>query len=111
MSYHAEGRSIDAWIRFSSSGYERVCHPLQVGIKKAGSGAKNHVPASIVKSVRESISVPLAVGGGIRDKREVEEIFRAGANLIILGNGCESDPGLLADACKTRDALRKEYTT
>ncbi|MBG0860521.1 MAG: geranylgeranylglyceryl/heptaprenylglyceryl phosphate synthase [Bacteroidales bacterium] len=84
---------------------------LQMIYLEAGSGAKNHVPASIVKSVRESISVPLAVGGGIRDKREVEEIFRAGANLIILGNGCESDPGLLADACKTRDALRKEYTT
>jgi putative glycerol-1-phosphate prenyltransferase len=64
-----------------------------------------------VKSVRESISVPLAVGGGIRDKKEVEEIFRAGANLIVLGNGCESNPGFLADACKTRDTMRKKYTT
>jgi putative glycerol-1-phosphate prenyltransferase len=73
---------------------------------EAGSGASNHIPTTIIEAVRENISVPLAVGGGIRNKKEVEEIFNAGANLIILGNGCEKNPDLLAEACAVRNKIR-----
>jgi putative glycerol-1-phosphate prenyltransferase len=65
------------------------------------------VPSTLVKSVRENISVPLAVGGGIKDSYEVEDLFDAGADLIILGNGCEKNPDLLTKACRTRDKYRK----
>jgi putative glycerol-1-phosphate prenyltransferase len=74
---------------------------------EAGSGASKHIPTTIIEAVRKNISVPLAVGGGIRNKKEVEEIFKAGANLIILGNGCEKNPDLLSDACYIRDIVRK----
>jgi phosphoglycerol geranylgeranyltransferase len=79
---------------------------LQMIYLEAGSGATNPVPVSIVKAVRENISIPLAVGGGIKNKKEVKEIFDAGANLIILGNGCEKNPDFLVDACKIRDSFR-----
>ena len=72
---------------------------------EAGSGASTHIPAGIISAVRKNISIPLAVGGGIKNKKEVEAVFRAGADLIILGNGCEQDPELLADACRVRDML------
>jgi len=72
---------------------------------EAGSGASRHVPISIIKAVRENISIPIAVGGGIKNKQEVEDIFNAGANLIILGNACEKNPELLTDACTIRDVL------
>jgi phosphoglycerol geranylgeranyltransferase len=74
---------------------------------EAGSGASKHIPLSVIMGVRESISVPLAVGGGIRNKKEAEAIFKAGANLIILGNGCEKNPELLIEACKVRDKIRR----
>jgi phosphoglycerol geranylgeranyltransferase len=74
---------------------------------EAGSGATNPVPADIIRSVRLNVSIPLAVGGGIKHKTEVDEIFNAGADLIILGNGCEGNPGLLAEACRIRDKYRK----
>lgn len=74
---------------------------------EAGSGASSHIPSDIIHAVRKNISVPLAVGGGIRDKKEVESIFNAGADLIILGNGCENNPELLAEACSVRDRLRR----
>jgi phosphoglycerol geranylgeranyltransferase len=73
---------------------------------EAGSGATNPVPVSIVRAVSENISIPVAVGGGITNKKEVEEIFDAGANLIILGNACEKNPDLLYDACRIRDKFR-----
>jgi len=73
---------------------------------EAGSGAAKPVPANIVKAVRENVSIPIAVGGGIKNKKEIEEIFGAGADAIILGNGCEKNPELLRDACRVRDKLR-----
>lgn len=74
---------------------------------EAGSGASKHIPTTIIEAVRKNISVPLAVGGGIRNKKEVEEIFKAGANIIILGNGCEKNPDLLVEACYIRDIFGK----
>jgi putative glycerol-1-phosphate prenyltransferase len=73
---------------------------------EAGSGAAHHVPLDLIRTVRNSISIPLAVGGGIRESSQIREIFEAGANLIILGNGCEKNPELLAEACKIRDEFR-----
>ena len=51
---------------------------------EAGSGAEHPVPVNLIKAVRQNISVPLAVGGGIKKSEEIEAIFDAGANLIIL---------------------------
>ena len=70
---------------------------------EAGSGATIPIPVTVVKAVRDNISIPLAVGGGIKNKHEIEEIFNAGADLVILGNGCEKNPDLLTEACRIRD--------
>jgi phosphoglycerol geranylgeranyltransferase len=78
---------------------------LQMIYLEAGSGASNPVPVSLVKAVRENITIPLAVGGGIKSSNQVEEIFNAGADLVILGNGCENNPVLLTEACRIRDKL------
>jgi geranylgeranylglyceryl phosphate synthase family protein len=74
---------------------------------EAGSGAARHVPTEMIRSVHENISVPLAVGGGIKSAGEVREIFTAGADLIVLGNSCEKNPDLLSEACMIRDEFRK----
>jgi phosphoglycerol geranylgeranyltransferase len=81
---------------------------MQMIYLEAGSGAEKHVPINIVRSVRENVSIPIAVGGGIKDKKEIEELFNAGADLIILGNGVEKNPDLLRDACSIRDKFRQE---
>lgn len=73
---------------------------------EAGSGADQPVGPGIIRQVRDNISVPLAVGGGLRSINEIRETFIAGANLVVLGNSCEKNPGLLADACRIRDSLR-----
>jgi phosphoglycerol geranylgeranyltransferase len=79
---------------------------LQMIYLEAGSGASEPVPLNLIKAVRENITIPLAVGGGIKTGGEIEEIFNAGADLIILGNGCEKNPALLAEACMIRDKFR-----
>lgn len=78
---------------------------------EAGSGAENPVPPEIINAVRENVSIPLAVGGGLRSRQEISDAFNAGANLIILGNGCEKNPGLLEEACAVRDGIKTRLAT
>ncbi len=58
---------------------------------EAGSGAKNAVPLDIISTVSKRISAPLIVGGGIRSKKQIEEAFAAGANLVVIGTAFEND--------------------
>jgi putative glycerol-1-phosphate prenyltransferase len=58
---------------------------------EAGSGAQNAVSTAIIKNVSERISVPLIVGGGIRSKKQIDEAFSAGADLVVIGTAFEND--------------------
>jgi phosphoglycerol geranylgeranyltransferase len=74
---------------------------------EGGSGASFPVPVSLIRAVRKNIAVPLIVGGGLKNKKEIESAFQAGADLVVLGNGCEKNPSLLVDACTVRDKINK----
>ena len=73
---------------------------------EAGSGASNPVPPGIIESVRENVTISLAVGGGLRRTEDITNAFKAGADLIVLGNGVEENPKLLIDAGRIRDGFR-----
>ncbi|MGQ9619999.1 MAG: geranylgeranylglyceryl/heptaprenylglyceryl phosphate synthase [Bacteroidales bacterium] len=73
---------------------------------EGGSGAKMPVPGKVIKAVRENISIPLAVGGGLRNAHQIWDAYNSGADLVVLGNGCEKRPALLAEACKIRNKFR-----
>jgi phosphoglycerol geranylgeranyltransferase len=53
---------------------------------EAGSGAKNPVPAAMIREVKKAITIPLIVGGGIRTADEAKKIIEAGADFIVLGS-------------------------
>lgn len=58
---------------------------------EAGSGANHHVSLEMVSFVAKNISVPLIVGGGIRNLTKIQEIFKAGADLVVIGTAFEND--------------------
>lgn len=58
---------------------------------EAGSGALKAVNKKIIQNVKDCISVPLIVGGGIVNENIAKEIFEAGADFIVLGNVLEKD--------------------
>lgn len=62
----------------------------------AGSGAKQSVPASIVAGLSE-LKAPIIIGGGIRSLEKIEELTRAKANVIVIGNKIEEDLDFLLD--------------
>ncbi|KPV62073.1 MAG: Geranylgeranylglyceryl phosphate synthase [Candidatus Bathyarchaeota archaeon BA2] len=56
---------------------------------EAGSGAKQPVPNSMIKAVKNATSISLIVGGGIKTSEQVREIVRAGADVIVTGTVVE----------------------
>ncbi len=60
-----------------------------------GSGAEMPVTLSMIEKVKKNISVPLIVGGGIRTPETAAERFRAGADILVVGNAIETDNTLL----------------
>jgi phosphoglycerol geranylgeranyltransferase len=78
----------------------------QLGLKliftEAGSGAKFPVPAAVIKAIKREINIPLIVGGGIRTAEKAEEIFNAGADIVVVGNMFEQHPELIFEIAATR---------
>lgn len=64
---------------------------------EAGSGAKSAVPASMIEAVAGTISIPLIVGGGIRSAQQAETAWKAGADLVVVGNAVEKQPELIPE--------------
>lgn len=62
----------------------------------AGSGAKNHIPETIVTHL-SNLNAPVIIGGGIRSLEQIEKISKAGANVIVIGNKIEEDIDFLLD--------------
>jgi len=58
---------------------------------EAGSGSPLPVPTEMIRGVREVISVPLVVGGGIREPEQASEAARAGASIIVTGTVIEEN--------------------
>ena len=58
---------------------------------EAGSGAKEALPVSIIKQVKQELDVPLIVGGGIRNKTQLENAYNAGADLVVIGTAFEEN--------------------
>ena len=58
---------------------------------EAGSGAKLTVPIEMITLVSRKIKIPVIVGGGIRSKKEIEDAFNAGADMVVVGTAFEND--------------------
>jgi len=56
---------------------------------EGGSGVKTSVPLGMIRMVKDAISVPLVVGGGLRTGDQVEKVVDAGANIVVTGNVTE----------------------
>jgi len=61
----------------------------------AGSGAQNPVPAEMIRQVKKETTLPLIVGGGISDTEKAKKTFKAGADVIVIGNAVEKNPKLI----------------
>ncbi len=61
---------------------------------EAGSGAPAPVPTEMIQAVKKNTSIPVLVGGGIRNSVTAKETAAAGADIIITGTAIEKDTHL-----------------
>ena len=65
-----------------------------------GAFAGKPVNASAVESILANVSIPVQLGGGIRDLATIEAWLAKGVRRVILGTAAVRDPALVRDACK-----------
>jgi putative glycerol-1-phosphate prenyltransferase len=63
----------------------------------AGSGARYAITESMIEKVSQVIEAPLIIGGGIADPEKAYRNCKAGADIIVVGNAIEKDPGLIKE--------------
>ena len=59
---------------------------------EAGSGAKTPVKSAIISLVKEILTIPLIIGGGIQTVHQLTTAYSAGADLVVIGTAFEKDP-------------------
>ena len=99
---HAGGRGKGGGVKLAKSPAEaRKIAEEMLGMKliymDAGSGADIPINQEMISKVAEKVSLPLIVGGGINNLAKVSDAVKAGADLLVVGNGIEKNPGFLPE--------------
>ena len=58
---------------------------------EAGSGAMHSVNGEVISAVKKEIDIPLIVGGGIKTKVQLDNVYQFGADLVVIGTAFEED--------------------
>jgi phosphoribosylformimino-5-aminoimidazole carboxamide ribotide isomerase len=66
-------------------------------------GAFTGAPVSrlFIQRILESVTVPVQVGGGLRDRASVEAALASGAQFAVLGTAAVKSPDLVSELCWT----------
>lgn len=56
---------------------------------EGGSGAQLSIPEEMITAVSKTISIPVIVGGGIREPGKAHKAVQAGASFVVIGNHFE----------------------
>ena len=58
---------------------------------EAGSGATHPIDTKMIAEVKNAIQITLIVGGGIRTKKQLNNAYVSGADLVVIGTAFEED--------------------
>lgn len=83
----------------SKNDREQIVHTAKAGellgmkliYLEAGSGASETITPSIIKEVKSVLKIPLIVGGGIRSLDQLDALYEAGADMVVVGTAFEQD--------------------
>lgn len=64
-----------------------------------GAVGGNPVNHSAVRSIIKSVDIPVQLGGGIRNMKQIEHWLQEGVSRVILGTAAVRDPDLVKEAC------------
>lgn len=67
---------------------------------EAGSGALKPITTDIMSAVKKELNIPLIVGGGIKTKKQLDEAYNSGADLVVVGTAFEDDESFFEELKK-----------
>jgi phosphoribosylformimino-5-aminoimidazole carboxamide ribotide isomerase len=80
---------------FEAAGFEWL-HVVDLN----GAFAGRSINADAIRSIRSAITIPMQLGGGIRDLASVEAWLSAGIDRVILGTAAVRDPAFVKEAAR-----------
>lgn len=66
-----------------------------------GAVSGNTTNKKSIENILKNISIPIEVGGGIRDFETIETFINMGVHKIVLGTVAKEDPGFVKRACES----------
>jgi len=81
-------------LRWQSEGAERL-HVVDLDGAVSGSG----VNTAVIGRICEALTIPVQIGGGIRDLDAIERLLSSGVSRAILGTVAYRQPEIVAAAC------------
>lgn len=73
---------------------------LQLIYMDGGSGADSPVSADMIREVRNTVDIPIIIGGGIRSAEAAIDICEAGADIVVVGNASEKNPAIITEIAR-----------
>ncbi|MBC8415561.1 MAG: geranylgeranylglyceryl/heptaprenylglyceryl phosphate synthase, partial [Candidatus Cloacimonetes bacterium] len=75
----------------------------------AGSGAKYPVSNEMISAIRQNVSLPIILGGGIKSPEIAVQKAKAGADFIVTGNILENnlDPKLIREFANAIHSIKR----
>lgn len=86
---------VEMALRWQGKGAERI-HIVDLDGSRSGSPRNRPV----IEAVAKALSVPVQVGGGIRDMETVEAYLGLGVSRVILGTAAHRDRSFVEEACR-----------
>jgi len=83
-------------LQWQSQGATRL-HVVDLDGAFAGKPANQNA----IQSICENLSIPVQLGGGLRDLAMIEGMLNLGIDRVILGSAAVSNPKLVTEACRT----------
>ena len=87
------GDPLENAVLYSQSGIDEICL-----LDIAATVEKRKTFTDIIKKIREAVSVPLSVSGGIREVSDIGEVLAAGADYVTIGTAAVKNPGIIREA-------------
>lgn len=85
---------VEAALRWQAEGAGRL-HLVDLDGAFAGSMCN----AEIIEKIVQAVSIPVQVGGGIRDAGSAADLLGRGVSRVIIGTAAVTDPGLVEGLC------------
>lgn len=73
-----------------------------------GSGANKSVSNKMIYMLKKTVNLPIIVGGGVRTAHQAQEIWEAGADVLVVGNAIEENPDFIDELFEKKEILNEK---